>query len=212
MTRIPYDQSNKQLLKSALSEVGRVDVQHEVSTEPRWVDVWFQPENVSEEFVAQAGLLGRMVGERCAFEVFHASVGAEQALECLSKQLAVYVRGKSEDAPRAVPPMWIVCTQRPVLAMSALGLTAAAKWPAGFYQAPLPAVPLRVVVLSEVLASAARCCCGFWAASGCWSTRFKTSGRCPTTLGNATSLPHLSPCYDPFPAAVRRRIARRTPS
>ena len=44
MTRIPYDQAAKRLLDGALEGAGRVAVQHELASEPQWIDVWFEPD------------------------------------------------------------------------------------------------------------------------------------------------------------------------
>jgi hypothetical protein len=61
MTRVPYDQAAKALLQTALTTLGRAEVQHEVPPgEPAWVDVLFEP-GPSAPFVRETLLL-RLMG------------------------------------------------------------------------------------------------------------------------------------------------------
>ena len=60
MTRIPYDQAAKKIVAGALEEAGEVEIQHEVATEPQWIDVWFEPNPGGH---APPGLLGVGAGD-----------------------------------------------------------------------------------------------------------------------------------------------------
>lgn len=179
MTRIPYDQTAKQLLDGALERVGHAKVQHEVSNDPQWIDVWFERDAAKPML---PGLFGRMVAQSCAFEVFHGAPRVAQALDCLAKQLGVYRRRRPRSSRAAlvaapasassrtarfatpsstvadhaapastdVPPMWLVTTHRPTAAMKELHAEPLEGWPTGFYRMKAPALPLYLVALGEL--------------------------------------------------------------
>lgn len=76
VTRIPYDQTAKKLLDGALQGAGRATVQHELSNEPQWIDVWFERKDTKP---LPPGLFGTMIASSCAFEIF--TMGAKKVLK-----------------------------------------------------------------------------------------------------------------------------------
>ena len=150
MTRIPYDQTAKQLLDGVLERAGRAEVQHEVSNDPQWIDVWFERDATKP---LPAGLFGRMVRESCAFEVFHGIVNTAEALDCLAKQLGVYRRRRrrrSVGVRAEVPSMWLVTNDRPRSVLKELLAEPLEGWPTGFYRMKVPALPLYVVTARDL--------------------------------------------------------------
>lgn len=149
MPRIPYDQTAKQLLDGALERAGRAELQHGVSNDPQWIDVWFERDATKS---LPPGLFGKMIAESCAFEVFHGALNVAQALDCLAKQLGVYRRRRrrSRSAPAEVPPMWLVATDRPKAVLKELLAEPLKGWPAGFYRTKMPALPLHLVTVGEL--------------------------------------------------------------
>jgi hypothetical protein len=142
----------KLLVDGALEGAGRVVMQHELSSEPQWIDVWFEPTPGAH---SPPGLLGRMAAEACAFEIFHAPPAASSILRCLSKMLRVSrrrgraARTGAQAGEGRLSPM-VVSAGRPFAALEAIAAAHAGGWPEGVYRMTAPALPLYVVVVSEL--------------------------------------------------------------
>lgn len=150
MTRIPYDQAAKALLDGVLENAGRVETQHELGTEPQWIDIWFEPDPLAK---APAGVLGRMARRACAFELFQRPPDVDQVLACLGKQIGLHQRalrkrGALREQP--MPALWLIASRVPSAAMQAFAMQPLATWPRGTYRMPAPALPLRLVVVAEL--------------------------------------------------------------
>jgi hypothetical protein len=132
-----------------------VEIQHEIASEPQWIDVWFEPALAGQP---PWGLLGRMVQSPCVFEIFHAPPRVDQALRCFAKLLAKLVpvleRRARRKRPRSVeaepPALWIVSAGRPITVLDALGFAPYAGWPSGVYRQVTSALPIHLVVLRDL--------------------------------------------------------------
>lgn len=147
MTRIPYDQAAKRLIDGALEDAGRVEMQREVTSDPQWIDIWFEP---SSEGRAPPGTLGRIARKPCALELFHAPPSRAQILRCLAKLIAAHQQREPADAGAPLPGLWIISAGRPTTALDAFAMTPCDGWPAGVHRIDVPALPLHIVVVSEL--------------------------------------------------------------
>jgi hypothetical protein len=97
MTRVPYDQAAKALLQTALTTLGRAEIQHEVPPgEPAWVDVLFEP-SLDAPSGPQHGLLGAMASSTALFEPFS---------EAPSTSDVCAKRGPSSSTRGSTGPRW----------------------------------------------------------------------------------------------------------
>ena len=142
---MPYDQAAKALLQTALTTLGRAEVQHEVPPgEPAWVDVLFEP-GPQAPSSAQHGLLGAMASSAALFEPFSVAPTTSDVWACLRKQLALG-RGRA-----TLPTLWILAAARPSAVIGAFAMRARRGWPRGVYAgASHRALPVYVVVASEL--------------------------------------------------------------
>ena len=145
MTRVPYDQAAKALLQTALTTLGRAEVQHEVPPgEPAWVDVLFEP-SLDAPSSPQHGLLGAMASSTALFEPFSVAPSTSDVWACLRKQLALG-RGRT-----TLPTLWILAAARPSAVIRAFAMRARRGWPRGVYaSASHRALPVCLVVTSEL--------------------------------------------------------------
>jgi hypothetical protein len=82
----------------------------------------------------------------------------DQALTCLGKQIGIHQRRLRErrksavtsSAALRVAPLWIISSGRPDGAIQDLGMQLLRQWPNGVYRMGLAALPMHIVVLSEL--------------------------------------------------------------
>ncbi len=80
MTRQPHDQFAKSLLSEFLAPYGSAVVNMEVSDEPRFVDLYFEP---ARDPSPDLGLLGQIARIPCFLEPFRNPVTVEDIQSCL---------------------------------------------------------------------------------------------------------------------------------
>ena len=99
-----HDQFAKSLLNEFLEPYGRVVTNLEVSDEPRYVDLYFEP---TQDTSVDLGLLGQMARIPCLIEPFRNPVDESSIQSCLLK--ALMVRAKQErQGSQSVPYLWIL--------------------------------------------------------------------------------------------------------
>ncbi len=138
MSRTPFDAFSKQLLQAFLDPLGQVNLNREVSGEPRWVDVWFEPASQPET----DGLLGQMAATPCLFEPFRAQPPVIQFLNCKHKLFSVFgeLQRQAERENRTIPDslegfprLWLLAPSASDTLLQRLRLEADPAWPNGIY-------------------------------------------------------------------------------
>lgn len=145
----PYDTFAKEILDVLLHDLGQLETEVEVPALPtQRADVLFVPDPSRDAERRALGLLGRITETAVLLEPFHEAPSVEEVLACLRKVLNHrHARALSRRA--AAERTWLLCAGRPDGALAALGASPAKGWPRGVY-APGPALPLSIVVLSEL--------------------------------------------------------------
>jgi hypothetical protein len=148
-----YDQFAKRALSVLLSPLGEVSTQVEIHGEVQAADVLFLPARDHEAERVRLGLLGRMAENACLLEPFHDTPGANEALDCLTKQLTLrrnLVREARKDGRTPeIPHLWILSAGRPETVLAGLGFHPLAGWPTGVWQAA-PLLSTRLIVLRDL--------------------------------------------------------------
>jgi hypothetical protein len=90
MTKNPFDQFSKQLLEEFLSPFGIVQTNFEVSGEPQYVDVYFEPNSQAAVAAQEIGLLGRLAQTPCLFEPFRNQPTPFEIRDCLKELYQVH--------------------------------------------------------------------------------------------------------------------------
>ena len=98
-----HDQFAKSLLSEFLDPFGRTVTNLEVSDEPRYVDLYFEPSRDPGEL----GLLGEMAQIPCLIEPFPNPVDEKAIQSCLLKALMVRAKQQRQGS-QAVPYLWIL--------------------------------------------------------------------------------------------------------
>jgi hypothetical protein len=90
MAKNPFDQFSKLFLEEMLAPFGTVQTSFEVSGEPQWVDVFFEPSTEYEFAPPELGLLGRMAQTPCLLEPFRNQPTPSEIRSCLLKLYQVH--------------------------------------------------------------------------------------------------------------------------
>ncbi|MDX2273363.1 MAG: flagellar assembly protein H [Cyanobacteriota bacterium] len=98
-----HDQFAKSLLCEFLDPFGMTVTNLEISDEPRFVDLYFEPSRDPEEL----GLLGQMTRIPCLMEPFRNPVDEKSIQSCLLKALMVRVKQERQGS-HVVPYLWIL--------------------------------------------------------------------------------------------------------
>jgi hypothetical protein len=119
MTKIPFDQLAKEFLQELLTPLGTVERSFEVPGEPRFIDVWFQP-NPSAERTEPLTLLQRIATTPCSFEPFRNPPTRQEIRRCLLKLLWVHEEELKQDdaiADAHLPMLWVLASSvsKPIL-------------------------------------------------------------------------------------------------
>jgi hypothetical protein len=119
MTKIPHDQLAKEFLQELLTPLGTVERSFEVPGEPRFIDVWFQPNSPSGT-TQPLTLLERITATACSFECFHHPPSRQEIRDSLLKLLWVHseeVRKDKSIPDHQLPMLWILASSisRPIL-------------------------------------------------------------------------------------------------
>jgi hypothetical protein len=119
MTQIPFDQLAKEFLQELLTPLGQVERSFEVPGEPKFIDVWYQPDSIAPPR-DDLTLLERIALTPCSFEPFRNPPTRQEIRRCLLKLLWVqeFELRKDEDIPdEKLPMLWVLASSvaKPVL-------------------------------------------------------------------------------------------------
>ena len=150
-----FDLVDKAFLAGALTRVGTVRDEQQVTHPEQSVDVWFMPDPARAEGCVELGWLGHMarLGPGL-FEPFHNTPGELLVRSCIRKQLAVdHTQAReARQARRPRPPMpnlWVLSAGEPRTALDRYGMCPIPAWPEGFFAAA-PGFALHVVVVRRL--------------------------------------------------------------
>ncbi len=156
MTQIKFDQLSKQYLEEFLAPIGTVQRQYEVPGEAKFIDVWFVPNQATNESIAELGILGQLVQGMCLLEPFHNAPTRTEVRTAVMKLLWVQEderrKAQQEEEARSaaeLPKLWILAAtvSRPLLADFGVNLDPA--WPSGIYFLP-KAFNTAIVAIDEL--------------------------------------------------------------
>ncbi len=106
-----HDQFAKSLLSEFLDPYGTTVTNLEISDEPRYVDLYFEPSQVPASsnlsHPSELGLLGQMARIPCLIEPFRNPVDEKAIQACLLKALMVAAKQQRQGSP-TVPYLWIL--------------------------------------------------------------------------------------------------------
>jgi hypothetical protein len=119
MTKIPFDQLAKEFLQELLTPLGTVERSLEVPGEPRFIDVWFQP-NPRPQGTEPLTLLERIAATPCSFEAFHNPPSRNEIRDSLLKLLWAQSELRRRDetiSDEQLPMLWVLASSiyKPVL-------------------------------------------------------------------------------------------------
>ena len=139
MTRLKFDQFAKQYLEEFLAPFGTVERQHEVSAEPRFVDILFLPAPQLTQ-PPELGLLSQIAAAPCLIEPFSTAPTASEVRNCLLKLLLIESdlqrranRQSGSPSDLALPDFWLLCPSVSAHLPMQLGAQVTAAWGAGVY-------------------------------------------------------------------------------
>ena len=137
-----FDQLARRLGRGALEPFGRTIVQHEISPDAQYADIFHVPDPAQSKERARLGLLGRLSAQPCLIEVFGHTPTAEEVKSCIGKYLVAGNvrsdhRGKARQRRKkghdTVPAfLWIITTGRPEAVLSDVK-AGSPDWPQGVY-------------------------------------------------------------------------------
>lgn len=115
MSQFPHDDFAKNFLDSLLSPYGSVQSSYKISSEVRYVDIYFQPQ-IDNCHLESLGLLAQFVRESIVIEPFRNSVTVMQINSCMSKlfdlHLTLVKEAKKQQQPEPgndkLPKLWIL--------------------------------------------------------------------------------------------------------
>jgi hypothetical protein len=116
MSQFPHDDFAKNFLDSLLSPYGLVQSSHKISSEVRYVDIYFQPQQLGDREFESLGLLAGFARESIVIEPFRNSVTLMQIKSCISKlfdlHLTLVKEAKKQKQPEPegnkLPKLWIL--------------------------------------------------------------------------------------------------------
>ncbi|MCW6036564.1 hypothetical protein K4A83_09860 [Spirulina subsalsa FACHB-351] len=109
MTRFPHDDFAKNYLTELLSPLGEVQTEHPISSEIRYVDVWFIPR--TSTIPHHLGLLGNLVNHSALFEPFRNPVTRQNIRSCINKLFTIQeglLRDNRSLPENELPYLWIL--------------------------------------------------------------------------------------------------------
>jgi Domain of unknown function (DUF4351) len=140
MTKNPFDQFSKQLLEEFLSPFGLVQTNFEVSGEPQYVDVCFEPNSQAAVAAQEIGLLGRLAQTPCLFEPFRNQPTPFEIRDCLKELYQVHgsyqrkARREQESLQEGdLPYLWILTASASENLLNGFGAYPSEDWGPGIY-------------------------------------------------------------------------------
>lgn len=156
MTRTPFDQFSKRLLREFLSPLGEVQPNLEVPGESRFVDIWFMPAAQATVDPSPLGLLGRIATTPCLIEPFRNPPTPTEVRNCLLKLFLVHAdfrrtaRREEERIPEAeLPQLWILTSSASEPQLSGFGASLDEDWRSGIYFLP-SLLRAAIIVLNQL--------------------------------------------------------------
>ncbi len=116
MPQFPHDDFAKNFLDSLLSPYGLVQSSYKISSEVRYVDIYFQPQQPGDREFESLGLLAGFARESIVIEPFRNSVTLMQIKSCIAKlfdlHLTLVKEAKKQKQPEPednkLPKLWIL--------------------------------------------------------------------------------------------------------
>jgi hypothetical protein len=140
MTRTPFDAFAKQLLEAFLTPFGTVELNPEVLSESRFIDVRFIPTAPPNPIPDALGLLGKIATTACLLEPFRQAPSFVEVRNCLLKlflvQAEVVRRANREDErvlEAALPELWMLVPTASEQWLSHFAFVAKPEWLPGVY-------------------------------------------------------------------------------
>ncbi|WP_061546967.1 hypothetical protein [Cylindrospermopsis raciborskii] len=96
VTREVHDQFAKHFLEELLTLLGKVNINREVSDEPRQIDVFFSPNPENIENAPDLGILSRIISTPVLFEVFRNPPNQNRIRKCVLKLFVVIAEMKRQ--------------------------------------------------------------------------------------------------------------------
>ena len=134
MTRLKFDQFAKQYLEEFLTPFGTVERQHEVSAEPRFGDILFQPDPQPAQ-PPDLGMLGQIARTACLIEPFSTAPTVSEIRNYLLKLLLIEAdlqrRAARQSNPKIdpdLPYLWLLCPSVSVNLPQQLGAQMTEDW------------------------------------------------------------------------------------
>ena len=149
MTRTPFDQFGKQMVRAALARRGPVETDAEVPADTRRIDLWFTPDSTLAPVPDGLGLLGSITAGASTLEFFHNTPSGEELAGCLIKHGEFRHFLSLRKPPPAIPTQWVISSGCPESGIEGLWLRPMHGWPSGIYEGP-PLLWTRLVVVSEL--------------------------------------------------------------
>jgi Domain of unknown function (DUF4351) len=140
MAKNSFDQFSKLLLEEFLAPFGMVQSSLEVSGEPQWVDIFFEPSAENVFAPTELGLLGRFAQTSCLLEPFRNQPTPSEIRSCLLKLYQVHgtyqrrAKRKQESIPdNDLPQLWILASSASKTLLNGFGVSLSEDWGAGVY-------------------------------------------------------------------------------
>lgn len=156
MAKNSFDQFSKLLLEEFLAPFGTVQSSLEISGEPQWVDVFFEPSAEKGDTPPELGLLGRIARTPCLLEPFRNQPTPAEVRSCLLKLYQVHgnyqrkARREKDSIPEAdLPQLWILASSASETLLNGFGVFLGDGWEAGVYFMP-PSLRTAIVTINQL--------------------------------------------------------------
>lgn len=155
MTRQPHDQFAKEYLEELLKYLGTVEIDKNVKSEVREIDIWFSPASTTVEN-HELGLLAKMAFTKCLFEPFRNAPSKVEIRNCMLKLYSVHgelirqaKREEGKILETELPFLWILTPTCSAEKLAAFAAEEDDNWCQGIYFLP-EAQKTAIVVLNEL--------------------------------------------------------------
>jgi Domain of unknown function (DUF4351) len=156
MAKNSFDQFSKLLLEEFLSPFGTVQSSLEVSGEPQWVDVFFEPSAENAFAPPELGLLGRIALTPCLLEPFRNQPSSFEIRSCLQKLYQVHgnyqrkaKREKESISESDLPQLWILASSASETLLNGFGASSKEEWESGVYFLH-PSLKAAIVAINQL--------------------------------------------------------------
>jgi hypothetical protein len=115
MTRNIHDAFAKELMEEMLPTFGTIDIEQQVSSEVRTIDIVFFPNPQTQPTLGDLGLLGQILMKPAAIEAFRNAVPDWEIHNCRTKRFALHNalnrladKEKQPTVKQQYPDLWIL--------------------------------------------------------------------------------------------------------